>query len=69
MPPQQAYGLLDFVDNIFDFSPHCPASCSDGMCAVNNDARRLCKDRQASGKAMDGKVPLLSIKTARLNRG
>jgi hypothetical protein len=22
MPPQQAYGLLDFVDNILDFSAH-----------------------------------------------
>jgi hypothetical protein len=26
MPPQQAYGLLDFVDDILDFGPHCPAS-------------------------------------------
>jgi len=22
MPPQQAYGLLDFVDNVFDFRTH-----------------------------------------------
>jgi hypothetical protein len=22
MPPQQAYGLLDFVDDIFDFIAH-----------------------------------------------
>jgi hypothetical protein len=22
MPPQQAYGLLDFVDDANDFSPH-----------------------------------------------
>jgi hypothetical protein len=27
MPPQQAYGLLDFVDNVLDFAAHDPASC------------------------------------------
>jgi hypothetical protein len=27
MPPQQAYGLLDFVDDILDFAAHDPASC------------------------------------------
>ncbi|ASY68493.1 hypothetical protein SF83666_c10580 [Sinorhizobium fredii CCBAU 83666] len=26
MPPQQAYGLLDFVDNVLDFAAHSPAS-------------------------------------------
>jgi len=31
MPPQQAYGLLDFVDNILDFAAHDPASCEPDM--------------------------------------
>jgi hypothetical protein len=63
MPPQQAYGLLDFVDNILDFGPHDPASCAlYGMCAVNSDACRLCKDRQASANGKDG------VKTARWSR-
>jgi hypothetical protein len=26
MPPQQAYGLLDFVDNILDFDAHVSVS-------------------------------------------
>jgi hypothetical protein len=30
MPPQQAYGLLDFVDNILDFDTH--GSVSDRWC-------------------------------------
>jgi hypothetical protein len=23
MPPQQAYGLLDFIDKLYDFGAHC----------------------------------------------
>jgi hypothetical protein len=33
MPPQQAYGLLDFVDDVLDFGPHDPASQVFGKCA------------------------------------
>ncbi|ARS72964.1 hypothetical protein SMB554_06890 [Sinorhizobium meliloti] len=29
MPPQQAYGLLDFVDDVLDFAAHDPASSGD----------------------------------------
>jgi hypothetical protein len=30
MPPQQAYGLLGFVDNIFDFGAHGSVSSKFG---------------------------------------
>jgi hypothetical protein len=29
MPPQQAYGLLDFVDNIHDFIAHSNSTIRD----------------------------------------
>jgi hypothetical protein len=29
MPPQQAYGLLDFVDDIYDFSTHSQSTIRD----------------------------------------
>jgi hypothetical protein len=40
MPPQQAYGLLDFVDNILDFYAHSSVLSDYHLCGVHIDSGR-----------------------------